>query len=250
MTSPGIEVEGLRHAYDGRLAVDGVSFAIAAGEIVGFLGANGAGKSTTLRAVAGTLEPDEGRIRVAGVDARTHGLEARMQVGYLPEHDGLWDGMRVGELLRFHGEVRGLAAAALDERIAWLERRLELAAVMTRRVRECSLGYRRRTALAASLVHDPRVLLLDEPTHGLDPLQTRAFRALLAELAPAKAILFSTHVLQEVESLCTRVLVLQAGRLVLDTPLDGLRARARARDASIEDLVVEASQAAAGSATR
>lgn len=248
MTSPGIEVEGLRHSYDGRLAVDGVSFRIETGEIVGFLGANGAGKSTTLRAVAGTMAPDAGRIRVAGLEARTHSLEARAQVGYLPEHDGLWDGMRVAELLRFHGEVRGLAGAALDERLAFLEGRLELSPVLARRVRECSLGYRRRVALAAALVHDPAVLLLDEPTHGLDPLQTRAFRTLLKDLAPRKAILFSTHVLQEVEAVCTRVLVLQAGKLVLDARLDELRERARAAGANLEDLVVDATLQAAGSA--
>jgi len=136
--------------------------------------------------------------------------------------------------------VRGLEGALLEQRLAWLSQRLELVPVFDKRVRECSLGFRRRIALAAALVHDPEVVLLDEPTHGLDPLQTRAFRALLLEIAPHKAVLFSTHVLQEVEAVCTRVLVLQTGRLVLDAHLRDLRLQAQALHCTVEDLVVRA----------
>jgi ABC-2 type transport system ATP-binding protein len=240
MTNTGIAVEGLRHSYGGRPAVDGLSFTVQKGEIVGFLGANGAGKTTTLRAIAGTLEPDAGRIQVAGVDTRRDPLAARTKTGYLAEHDGLWDGMSAHAVLCFHGAVRGLEGAALEQRLAWLTQRLELEPVLGKRVRECSLGFRRRIALAAALVHDPEVVLLDEPTHGLDPLQTRAFRRLLLEIAPDKAVLFSTHVLQEVEAVCTRVLVLQAGHLVLDAHLADLRLQAHAQRCTLEDLVVTA----------
>jgi ABC-2 type transport system ATP-binding protein len=234
-----LQAQGLEKRYGGKTALAGVSVEVRAGEVVGFLGANGAGKTTTLRILAGTLVPDAGRVEIDGIDAAREPLAARARIGYLPEHDGLFDGMLVADLLRFHGASRGLRGDALDTRVAELARRLDLHAVLDSRAHACSLGYRRRVALAAALVHDPLVVLLDEPTHGLDPLQIRAFRGLLRELSPGRAIVFSTHVLQEVEANCSRVVVLDEGRIVLDSSLAELRAQAATAGASLEDLVVE-----------
>ncbi|MEY2746409.1 MAG: hypothetical protein RL112_1451 [Planctomycetota bacterium] len=245
MSHPLLRAKGLQKRYGAKLALAGVSFEVAPGEVVGFLGANGAGKTTTLRILAGTLVPDAGEVEIDGLDAAREPLAARARLGYLPEHDGLFEGMRVDELLRFHGASRGLRGAGLAARIDELVARLDLRAVLAARVHECSLGYRRRVALAAALVHDPVVALFDEPTHGLDPLQIRAFRALLRQLSPGRAIVFSTHVLQEVEASCSRVVLVDEGRIALDAPLATLQAEAKAAGASLEDLVVERASARA-----
>ena len=239
MPNPLLRAHGLHKRYGAKLALAGVSFDVAPGEVVGFLGANGAGKTTTLRILAGTLAADAGAVEIDCIDPGRDPLAARARVGYLPEHDGLFEGMQVEDLLRFHGASRGLAGQALATRVAELVARLDLHAVLAARVHECSLGYRRRVALAAALVNDPAVLLFDEPTHGLDPLQIRAFRALLRDLSAGRAILFSTHVLQEVEASCNRVVLIDEGRIVLDAPLAVLQAQAKAAGSSIEDLVVE-----------
>jgi ABC-2 type transport system ATP-binding protein len=239
MSQPLLRARDLHKRYGAKHALVGVSIEVSPGEVVGFLGANGAGKTTTLRILAGTLEADAGRVEIDGIDAARAPLAARERIGYLPEHDGLFEGMRVDELLRFHGASRGLRGAALATRVDELVARLHLRAVLGSRVQACSLGYRRRVALAATLVGDPAVLLFDEPTHGLDPLQIRAFRALLRDVSPGRAIVFSTHVLQEVEHSCSRVVLVDEGRIVLDAPLAALQAQAAAAGGSLEDFVVE-----------
>ena len=240
MTAPLIRVADLTRRYGDQLAVDGVSFAVAPGEIVGFLGPNGAGKSTVLRMLSSYLPPTSGELEVSGHDVARDPLAVRRAIGCLTEHNALFDGMRVRAFLDFVGELHGLRGARLAERREWVVDRTELASVLKKRIAECSKGFRQRVGLAAALIHDPRVLLLDEPTHGLDPLQVVAFRDFVRELAPGRAILFSSHILAEVVEIATRLLVIQGGRICLDAPLDELNDRARSESTTIERLVLDA----------
>jgi ABC-2 type transport system ATP-binding protein len=237
-----IRVVHVSKRFGATLAIDDVSFGVARGEVVGFLGPNGAGKSTLLRMLSTWLAPDSGTIELAGHDVRRAAQAARTALGYLPEHNALWESMGVRDLLAFVGRLRGLTRERLRERTAWVVERAGIAAVLDQRVQQCSKGFRQRVGLAAALIHDPPVLLLDEPTHGLDPLQTEAFLAFVRELAgdPAqgRAILFSSHVLAEVAALADRALVLQRGRLIHDGPLSELRARADAQRTSLEGALL------------
>jgi ABC-2 type transport system ATP-binding protein len=237
-----IEVQSVTKSYGGVPAVDDVSFTVAPGEVVGFLGPNGAGKSTLLKLIATWHGPDAGTVRVAGFDTREAPLEVRRQLGYLPEHNAQWDNMGVDEFLGFIGRVHGLAGRALAERAAWVVERCELSSVLHKRIRQCSKGFRQRIGVAAALIHDPPVLILDEPTHGLDPLQVVAFRDFVREVAnrpgAEKAVLFSSHILAEVAAISDRVLMIQAGRLVFDEPTAELVARATAEGVSLEELVL------------
>ena len=237
-----IQVEHVSRRFGGLLAVDDVSFAIGPGEIVGFLGPNGAGKSTLLRMLATYLEPSSGRIAIAGADTRTAPLAARGATGYLPEHNPLFEGMRCDRFLDFLGRVRGLARGERARRVAWCSERLGLAAVLRRPIRECSKGFRQRLGLAGALLHDPPVLLLDEPTHGLDPLQVVALRAFLHEIAPGRAILFSSHILAEVATISSRLLLLHEGRLIQDGGVAALSARAAEAGTDLEGWIVRAVQ--------
>jgi ABC-2 type transport system ATP-binding protein len=239
MTAPLIRVEGLTRRYGDQLAVDGVSFEVAPGEIVGFLGPNGAGKSTVLRMLSSYLPPTAGALEVAGHDVLSDPLAVRRSIGCLTEHNALFEGMRVAALLDFVGRVHGLDGARLAERRRWVVERTELASVMKKRIAECSKGFRQRVGLAAALIHDPPVLLLDEPTHGLDPLQVVAFRDFIRELSPGRAILFSSHILAEVAEIATRLLVIQGGRICLDAPLADLQDRAQESGGTLESLVLE-----------
>jgi len=232
-----IQVEDVSRLYGELRAVDRVRFDVTPGEIVGFLGPNGAGKSTLLKMMATYLAPSEGRIRIAGHDVVKQPLEVRSRLGYLAEHNALYDGMRVDRYLAFIGKARGLGKSAITQRIAWASERCDLDAVLKKRIRECSKGFRQRIGLAAALLHDPSVLLLDEPTHGLDPLQVVAFRDFLHELQGGRAILFSSHILAEVLEISDRLLVLQDGRLVLDESVASLRSRAG--DEDVESIVLD-----------
>lgn len=235
-----IEVQDVSKDYDGVPAVEGVSFRIGPGEIVGFLGPNGAGKSTLLKLLCTYLEPSTGHLAVQGFDTRRRPLEVRRRIGYLPEHNALFETMRVAAFLRFVGRARGLRGEVLRQRQAWVVERCALAPVLDKRISACSKGFRQRIGLAAALIHDPPVLILDEPTHGLDPVQVVAFRDFLRELASGRAILFSSHILAEVVEISTRLLVIQGGRLCLDEGVESLRARAAAETASVEQLVLRA----------
>jgi ABC-2 type transport system ATP-binding protein len=235
-----IRAEGVTKRLGSALAVDRVTLRVEAGEIAGLLGPNGAGKSTFLRMLATYLAPDAGTIEIAGHDAVRAPLDVRRAIGYLPEHNALFESMRAFEMLDFFGRVRGLAgedlAAARERSIA----RCGLEDVAKKRVRECSKGYRQRLGLAAALIHDPPVLLLDEPTHGLDPLQVAAFQELLLELRPGRAIVFSSHVLAEVASVSTRLVAMLGGRIVLDASAEALGERARLGGTTVEELVLDA----------
>ncbi|MFN0009135.1 MAG: ABC transporter ATP-binding protein [Planctomycetota bacterium] len=235
-----IRAEGVAKRLGTVLAVDSISLRVAPGEIVGLLGPNGAGKSTLLRMLATYFVPDQGTIEIHGHDAVREPLAVRRAIGYLPEHNALFESMRARELLDFVGRVRGLAGEGLKAARARVIDRCGLEDVARKRVRECSKGYRQRLGLAAALIHDPPVLLLDEPTHGLDPLQVAAFRDLVLESRAGRAIVFSSHVLAEVAAVSTRIVAMHGGRIVLDEDARKLSEAARARGATLEDLVLGA----------
>jgi len=234
-----IRAEAVTRDYGDLRAVDNVSFEVSPGEVVGFLGPNGAGKTTVLRMLSTYLPPTAGKLIVAGHDAAADPLAVRREIGYLPEHDALFDGMRVRAFLEFCGRAHGLDEDTLAARMIRLVERCDLSAVQERKVGTCSKGYRRRISLAASLLHDPKVLLLDEPTHGLDPLQVAAFREHLGELREGRAVLFSSHVLAEVTALCDRILLLHRGALVLDESTEALLERAASADTDLEGLILD-----------
>jgi ABC-2 type transport system ATP-binding protein len=209
-----IEVENLTKQYGDRVAVKGLSFSVKQGEVIGFLGPNGAGKSTTLRMLTGYLEPSGGAIRVGGVDAVTHPIEARRFIGYMPESVPLYREMRVDEYLRYRARLKDVPRANVKARV---DASLELANitdVRNRIIGQLSKGYRSRVGLADALIADPPLLVLDEPTAGLDPNQIRQVRDLVRSMAGHKTVLLSTHILPEVESTCGRVLIINKGQLV------------------------------------
>lgn len=211
-----VEVKSVTKCYGSLKAVQDVSFAVEKGEIVGFVGPNGAGKSTVLKMLSTFIYPTTGTVRIGGMDVVEYPLAARRAIGYLSGDTPLYPNMRVDRFLRFIGCARGLEKERLKDRFEEMVEVFDLGPVLLKRVRQCSTGYRQRIGLAAALVHDPPVLLLDEPTHGFDPLQVLAFRDLLKSLKPGRAILFSTHIIQEVAALCDRVLILYGGRLLAD----------------------------------
>ena len=214
-----ILVEDLSKQYGRHRALDGVTFSVERGEVVGFLGPNGAGKSTTMRILCGVLRPDGGLARVAGNDVASGGVEARAAIGYLPEQTPLYRRMRVVDYLDFVARVRGLGAAERRDALRRVRAECGLAGYERRRIDELSKGYRQRVGLAQALIADPPVLILDEPTSGLDPNEVGRLRELVARLGERKTVLLSTHVLSEVEEVCSRVLILSGGRLVADGPI-------------------------------
>ncbi len=234
-----IQVESVTKRFGETVAVDDVSFSIGEGEIVGFLGPNGAGKSTLLKMMCTWQPPTAGRISIAGFDTVRQPLEVRRRLGYLPEHNALYEGMKVDRFLRFMGRVRGLSGRHLDDRIAWAVGKCSLEAVLGKWVHECSKGYRQRIGVAAALLHDPRVILLDEPTHGLDPLQVVAFRDFILGLREGRAILFSSHILAEVNQISERLLIINHGRLLADTTRATLEESAGAKGQSLEESVLD-----------
>ncbi len=209
-----IEVRNLSKNYGNHRAVRGLTFEVAQGEICGFLGPNGAGKSTTLRMITGFLEPTEGAITIGGVDALAEPIEARRKIGYMPEACPLYPEMRVAEYLRYRAELKGLRSAKIKERVDKALHDAKVDDVADRIIGQLSKGYRQRVGLADALVADPPLLILDEPTAGLDPNQIRQVRELIKRLAADKTVFLSTHILPEVEAICDRVLILNKGQLV------------------------------------
>jgi ABC-2 type transport system ATP-binding protein len=224
---PLIEVAHLSRQFGMVRAVDDVSFAVHRGEVVGFLGPNGAGKTTTMRMIAGFLSLSGGQVRIAGIDITQRPVEAKRALGYLPEGAPLYSEMTVSEFLRFVAAARGLTGGLLKQRVAHVTDLLELGPMRGRRIEALSKGFKRRVGIAQALVHDPQVLILDEPTDGLDPNQKRQMRALIADMAPDKAILISTHLLEEVDAVCARVLVIANGRIKADATPAALAGQAK-----------------------
>lgn len=218
MTTP-IEVTGLTKRYDTVAALSDVSFQVHAGEIMGFLGPNGAGKTTTLRILTGMIAPTDGIVRIDGLDVAEHPVEIRRRIGYLPEHVALYPELRVREYLDFRAAIKGVPRSARRARVHEALQRCDLTDVNRQLIGRLSKGYRQRVALADCLLGQPKILILDEPTVGLDPHQIRQTRELITMLGQTTTILLSTHILPEVEMLCHRVTIIDKGRIVAtDTP--------------------------------
>ncbi len=220
-----IQVERLKKTFGPKRAVDGVSFAVQQGEVLGFLGPNGAGKSTTMRMITGFIPPTEGRVSVGGFDMVENPIAAKRLIGYLPENAPAYTDMTVYGFLGFAAELRGLRG---DAKKAAVNRAVEmcfLSGVLHQSVETLSKGYRHRTCFAQSIIHDPPVLVLDEPTDGLDPNQKYEVRTLIRTMGKKKAIIFSTHILEEVDAACTRAIIIDRGRIVANGTPAELRAK-------------------------
>ena len=218
-----IEVKNLSKSFGSKRAVNDLSFEVKKGEVLGFLGPNGAGKSTTMRMVTGYIPPNAGSINICGIDILQSPEEAKAKIGYLPESAPLYDDMTVRGFLSFAAEIRQLAGIQKTEAV---ERSIEtcfLQKVAHQSIDTLSKGYRHRTCLAQALIHDPEVLILDEPTDGLDPNQKFQVRELIKELGKDKAILFSTHILEEVDAACSRMVIVDQGQIVTDGTTEDLR---------------------------
>jgi ABC-2 type transport system ATP-binding protein len=213
-----IEIERLTKRFGGFIAVDDVSFTVDRGEVLGFLGPNGAGKSTTMRMLAGFMPPSAGTARICGADVVAQPVAAKRQLGFLPEGAPTYPEMTVEGFLGFAGRIRGFRGGALRERVAHAMHLTQLEGVRLQPIETLSKGFKRRVGLAQALLHDPPVLVLDEPTDGLDPNQKHEVRALIRRMAPEKAIVISTHILEEVGAVCSRAIIIAAGRVVVDAP--------------------------------
>lgn len=222
-----IETRNLTKHYGAIRAVDGVSFRVEPGQVLGFLGPNGAGKSTTMRIIAGFLSPTSGSASVLGHNVETEPVAARRGLGYLPEGAPSYGEMTVGAFLSFIADIRGLSGERRRQRLDDAIGRLMLDGVYNQTIETLSKGFRRRVGLAQAILHDPPVLILDEPTDGLDPNQKHEVRSLINAMAKDKTIVVSTHILEEVHAVCTRAIVIARGRILADDTPSGLEARSR-----------------------
>lgn len=239
-----IEVLNLTKKYPGHLAVDDISFTVGRGEVVGFLGHNGAGKSTTMRILSSFMTATSGTARVAGFDVFHESAEVRRRIGYMPEHNPLHLDMRVREYLKFRARLKGLGWRRSRERVDTVLAQCALTDVHRRIIGQLSKGYRQRVGLADALVHEPDLIILDEPTIGLDPHQIRSVRALIKQLGEKHTVLLSTHILSEVEVTCARVLIMQEGRILADARTEELE-----RNLSLDGQVIVEIAAAAAAIT-
>jgi ABC-2 type transport system ATP-binding protein len=214
----------LQKSFGSLLAVDRVSFSVAPGEVLGFLGPNGAGKSTTMKMIAGFLAPTSGEVSVCGHDVVRHPVEAKRCLGYLPEGAPSYGEMTTAAFLRFIAEVRGLDGERRRRRLGEVVERLELGSVIQQPIETLSKGFRRRVGLAQAILHDPPVLIMDEPTDGLDPNQKHEVRELIREMATGKTIIISTHILEEVHAVCSRAIIIAGGRILADDSPSALEA--------------------------
>lgn len=219
---PMIEADRLAKYYGVFAACRDITFTIRKGEVVAFLGPNGAGKSTTMKLLTGYLAPSEGSARIAGHDMATDRIAGSLRLGYLPENGPLYPDMTPSSLLSFFGDARGMTADYKEQRIRAVVELCDLGGVIHKPISKLSKGYRQRVGMAQALLHEPEVLILDEPTAGLDPNQIREVRNTLRRLGQEKTILLSTHILQEVQAMASRVILINEGRMVYDGPVDGL----------------------------
>ena len=240
-----IEIERLTKRFGAFTAVDDVTFSVAKGEVLGFLGPNGAGKSTTMRMLAGFMTPTSGTARICGEDVVDRPVPAKRHLGFLPEGAPTYPEMTVTGFLQFCGRARGFHGSALGDRVAHAMSLTQLEGVRLQPVETLSKGFKRRVGLAAALLHDPAVLVLDEPTDGLDPNQKHEVRNLIRAMAPEKAIVISTHILEEVAAVCTRAVVIARGRVVADATPAQLAAKGPTMDAVFRALTLPAEVEAA-----
>ena len=230
-----IEVDKLTKSFGPFIAVDNISFSLKRGEVLGFLGPNGAGKTTTMRMITGFLAPTKGKISVCGNDVAENPIEIKEKIGYVPEGAPLYGEMTVMNFLKFIADVRKIPKNKVDNAIHNAIKKLGLELVLYQQVETLSKGYKRRVGLSQAIIHDPDVLILDEPTDGLDPNQKHEVRKLIKEMASTKAIIISTHILEEVDAVCTRAMIIANGRMVVDkTPKDLLLGAPKG--ASLDDV--------------
>jgi ABC-2 type transport system ATP-binding protein len=232
-----IKVKNLRKSFGANVAVDGISFNINQGEVLGFLGPNGAGKSTTMRMITGYLVPDEGTVTVGDFDIVESPTHAKSLIGYLPENAPSYPDMTVQGFLRFTAEIRALAGAERDKAVDAAIDTCSLQPVRHQSIDTLSKGFRHRTCLAQSLLHDPEVLVLDEPTDGLDPNQKHEARQLIKRLGETKAVIFSTHILEEVDTACSRAIIIDNGKIVANGTPDELKQKTKS--GRLDDLFRE-----------
>jgi len=240
-----IQIESLSKHYGQQRAVDSISFDVKPGEVLGFLGPNGAGKSTTMKMITGYLSIGEGDVRVNGKSVRDHGDELKRHIGYLPENNPLYHDMPVMDYLTFCGALQGMKREDVNRRMREMIRVCGLNAEKHKKIGELSKGFRQRVGLAQAMIHDPEILILDEPTTGLDPNQIVEIRNLIRELGKAKTVVLSTHILPEVEATCDRILIINKGKIVANGTADTLRKQAtgqevlrlRIEDAGIDEVV-------------
>ncbi|AUM11702.1 ABC transporter ATP-binding protein [Ketobacter alkanivorans] len=222
-----IRIDNLTKTFGQFTAVNGLSFSVAPGEVLGFLGPNGAGKSTTMKMITGFMAPTSGKVTVFGHDATEQPLKAKELIGYLPEGAPSYGDMTPRQFLNFIGQIRGFRGADLNARVQRVEAALQLSAVFDQSIETLSKGFKRRVGLAQAIIHDPKVLILDEPTDGLDPNQKQEVRSLIANLSKDKIVIVSTHILEEVSAVCSRAIIIAGGRILADGTPDQLEARSR-----------------------
>ena len=236
-----ISVQQLTKKYSRNLAVDHISFEVQKGEIVGFLGPNGAGKTTTMRMLTCFLPPTSGTASVAGFDVLEQSLEVKKRIGYLPESPPLYPEMETVEYLTFVGRLKGLPTAEISKRVDYVCERCSISDVRKKLISKLSKGYRQRVGLAQAIIHNPDVLILDEPTAGLDPKQINETRDLIRSLAGDHTIILSTHILPEVEQTCEKVIIINKGKLVATDTVENLQARARGAESMLVEVAGRAS---------
>lgn len=229
-----IVIEGLSKSYGHEKAVDNISFEVRTGEIVGFLGPNGAGKTTTMKMITQYLSPDSGRITIGGKTTSLHNM--RGSIGYLPEHNPLYDEMPVIDYLEFCGQLQGIQKSYLHQRVRDMVVMCGLNEEKHKKIGELSKGYRQRVGLAQAMIHDPAILILDEPTTGLDPNQRVEIRDLIKRLGVHKSVILSTHILPEVEATCDRILIINKGKIVANGTPDSLRTQASGKSILLVDI--------------
>lgn len=233
-----IEAVGLSKYYGDFAAAQHITFSAPSSQVCAFLGPNGAGKSTTMKMLTGYLAPDEGAAKIGGFDVHSNRLAASERLGYLPENGPLYPEMTPHSFLRYVGETRMMSPGELKDRLAWVSDQCSLSEVWGKAIGKLSRGYRQRVGMAGALLHDPDVLILDEPTSGLDPNQVHGVRELIQSLGESKTVLLSTHILQEVHAVCSRVLLINEGRLVFDGPTSDLGPHSDAMEAKFRELTV------------
>ncbi len=221
-----IEVENLTKQFGSMTVVKDLSFELGAGSVLGFLGPNGAGKSTTMKMITGFLTPSSGSVRIQGYDIANHRQAAQAEMGYLPEGAPSYEEMTVAAFLKFIAEIRGARGALIRQWVDRVTDTVSLRAVLHQRIETLSKGYKRRVGLAQALIHDPSILILDEPTDGLDPNQKHQVRQMILDLSDQKIVIISTHILEEVSAVCSRAMIINAGEIVLDDTPEGLCQRA------------------------
>jgi len=229
-----LEVSRLTKIYGSQKALDEVSFSAAPGRIMGFLGPNGAGKSTTMKIITGYLSADGGEVKVLGKDALENPKAVSSQIGYLPEHNPLYLDLYVREFLEFSGGIYGMKPSDIRKRVDELIRKTGLQPEQHKKIGQLSKGYRQRVGLARALIHDPQVVILDEPTTGLDPNQLVDIRKLIQEIAVDKTLIFSTHIMQEVEAICQDVVIINKGKILAASPLADLKANTNQTELILE----------------